>query len=315
MIEYDKILIPENPSECEEAIRLLSCVFGEAEGRLESKQLEGGELLFNTDVLFTAKEGGMMLGTCHLTIPRSFATLGALSGLCTSKEARGRGIGRNLFRMAVEDADERGVETLFLGTSNPMAAGMYMQFGFSFVTGSNVMVRYTGKTLLDYYQKYYYPTSISCVPGDASFRIPIIPLVLSRGRDFLMDANTAIFSSTVVTQPSCMGLFPKYLALAAEGGSYFGACHPSGALCAMSSMLPVRYGTRVDAFALPGFEPELPGLLSCCLESVDDAFAQIAITDSAKEAMFAAIGFEPGVCETYSAGAFSVPCRIWRLGV
>jgi GNAT superfamily N-acetyltransferase len=312
MVEYSTIVVPENPSACVEAIGLLSRIFGETEGRLEEEQLFGKELPFNTDVLFTAKEDGLLLGTCHLTIPHSFAPIGGLSGLCTSEEARGRGVGKNLFRMAVEEADARLVQTLFLGTSNPMAASLYMQFGFSFVTGSNVMVRCTRKFLSDFYQDSYSPSPVTYVEGDASFRIPVIPLVLSRGRDLLMDANTAIFSSAAVTQPSCMGLYPRYIDLMANGGSFFGARHASGALCAMASRMPTPAGTRLDAFAFPGFEPELPGLVSCLPTPAEDGYAQIATADTAKESMFAALGFQPETCVDFSVSVFKVSSRIWR---
>ena len=208
MIEYNTTVIPENPERRKEALALLTRVFGVEEVALEEKQLGGFETAYNTDILFTAQEDGIMIGTIYLTIPKSFPQIAGASGMCTAPEARGRGAGKELFRMMVEEFDRRNVEASFLGTSNPFAARLYSEFGFSFITGSNVMARRTGKPLYDFYKTFYTTSAVTYQKGNASFRIPIIPLVLMRGRDMLMDANTGIFSSESITQPSCMGLFP-----------------------------------------------------------------------------------------------------------
>ena len=312
MIEYATTVIPENKAICREALELLALVFGKEESLLEAEQLDGYETACSTDVLFTAKEDGVLLGTCHLTVPHAFPRLGGASGLCTSMQARGKGIGKKLFGMMVEESDSRGVDTVFLGTSNPVAAAMYAQFGYSFLTGSNVMARSTGRSLLDFYRTYYSPGPATCQKGDASFRIPVIPLVLARGRDMLMDANTSIFSSAVLTQPSCMGLFPRYLDLERKGGAYYGARLASGAICALSSVLPTSLGNRVDAFAFPGFEKELLDLLSLCEAQHKDCYAEVVEADAAKAEMFASLGYRPDAMVDHLVNSLRVPCRIWQ---
>lgn len=312
MVEYFTTIVPENPARAVEAVGLLSRIFGEQEGLLEQEQLGGRETPYNADILFSAKEDGVLLGTCHLTIPHVFPQLGGASGLCTAPEARGKGIGKNLFRMMVEESDARGLHTVFLGTSNTLAAGMYAQFGYSFITGTNVMSRTFGKDLIEFYRTFYSPSAVTYLKGDASFRIPVIPLVAARGRDMLMDANTAIFSNAVITQQSCMGLYPRYLELERRGGAFYGARLTSGALCAIASMLPTPTGHRVDAFAYPGFESTLPGLLDMCHAADPDCYAQIASVDEAKAAMFATLGYRADEEADYPVNFFTVPCRIWR---
>jgi predicted N-acetyltransferase YhbS len=312
MIEYTTTVIPEDPGTCKEALALLTRVFGAEEVELEERQLGGYETAYNTDILFTAKEDGVMIGTIYLTIPKSFPRIGGASGMCTAPEARGRGAGKELFRMMVEAFDRLGVETAFLGTSNPFAARLYSEFGFSFITGSNVMARRTGKPLYDFYKTFYEPSAVTYQRGNASFRIPMIPLVLMRGRDMLMDANTGIFSSVSITQYSCMGLFPRYLELEKKGGAFFGARLASGALCAMASVMPAPQGYLMDAFAFPGFESEIPNLLTLCDELYPDNTAVIADVDTAKAEMFKMLGYHADVRVDYPVSFATVPCKVWR---
>lgn len=313
MIDYNTIIVPENPAGSRDAIALLTRVFGAEEAALDKMQLTGCETAYNTDVLMTATEDGVLLGMIYLTVPKSFPQIAGASGMCTSPEARGRGAGKKLFQMLTEECDRRGVEAAFLGTNNPFAARIYFECGFSFITGTNVMARCAGgKPLYDFYKTYYAPSAAVYQKGDPSFRIPVIPLAAARGRDLLMDANTGIFSSAYFTEPSCMGLYPRYLELEQKGGAFFGARLPSGALCALASVLPTPQGNQADAFAYPGFESMVPDLLTLCEETYPDTVARISDADTAKAEVFASLGYQPESSEEYKTGFASVPCRLWR---
>lgn len=85
-------------------------------------------------VLWVAEDEGHVLGMCGV-----YPTDGLPEGWCeivkfyVSPEARGRGIGRQLFGKALESAAALGYEVAYLETFTPLAraVGMYQSFGFA----------------------------------------------------------------------------------------------------------------------------------------------------------------------------------------
>ena len=309
MIEYKTIRAPQEPETIETAIGLLTEAFGPEEGALERRQLSGREARDNTDILFTAQEDGRLLSMLHLTVSRAHPGFACLGGMITVPAARGRGLADRLFTMACAHYDETDGGALFLGTNNPAAARLYARHGFSFLTGTNVMPRLPSGSMFDFYRTAYAPDALTHRPAGDFCRVPLIPLACARGRDVLMDANANLVSSACATQVSCTGLYPRLLRIAETGGVWCAEL-PTGALAALSTARKRPDGrTQVDAFAYPGFEHALPGLLETACAGRTDLCARVAVCDTEKQALFASLGFRPGAACTHVQNDFlHIPC-------
>ena len=252
------------PFDASEVLAHLEQIFGPEERSLEECQLNGSEADFNKDIVYLAYENNTLLGMIHATIPLRTPYLAGLSAMFTTEAARGKGIGKILFGKIVEEVSMREVRLAVLGTSNPVAAKLYSKFGFGFYPGSNVMARFSKGNMVDFVQDYYRKKceTAEISRGNQSMRIPLIPLVLQHDLGLILDINTGIFNSSTITQRSCMGLFPRYLALRKRGGDYFTVFDESGTLGAVSSVSPQNNGFfRADFFALPSFESVIPAMI------------------------------------------------------
>ena len=307
MITFRTVHVPQQPDVIDTVLALLTEAFGPEEGELERLQLSGQEAQDNEDTLFTAWEDGALLSTLHLTVSRAHPGFGCLGGMITTPAARGKGLAHQLFEQVCRYYDDLGGGALFLGTNNPVAAHLYTKHGFSFITGTNIMVRTTTGSLLNFYKQVYTPDTWTYAHVGAFCRVPIVPLVAARGRDLLMDANVGILSSDFVTQISCCGLYPRYLQLTAGGGDAWCATLPSGAICAICTVRDQTDGSSIDAFAYPGFENALPQLLAMGFEGRTRLYAHIADCDQAKQALFSDLGFTPaGACK-YDYRGLQIP--------
>jgi len=130
IIRYDA------PFEYTEVFNVWKDIFGLDEARLEELQINGSESQYNNDFVYAAKEGDTILGLVHTTIPVDYPTFCGVSGVCTTPEARGKGVGKILYAKMTEDMDKMGVKTAFLGTGNMIAAKLYGNNGFSFYPGT-----------------------------------------------------------------------------------------------------------------------------------------------------------------------------------
>ena len=152
----------------EEILDWLAEIFGEGEKKLEYPQLSGAETSFNDDVIFKATDGGKILGSVHVTIPRADPTIAGVSAMFTTPEARGRGVGRIIFSEAIAYLDSIGVKTAFLGTGAPIAEKLYASLGFRYLYGSGVMFRSTEGAPVDFYKRRFSsaPSRITVAEGD-----------------------------------------------------------------------------------------------------------------------------------------------------
>jgi hypothetical protein len=80
----------------------------------------------------------------------------------------------------------------------------------------------------------------------------------------------------------------------------------------MASVMPAPQGYLMDAFAFPGFESEIPNLLTLCDELYPDNTAVIADVDTAKAEMFKMLGYHADVRVDYPVSFATVPCKVWR---
>ena len=280
-----KLIRYTSPYDSKETLDLIEEIFGKDERELETPQLSGAEAKYNEDIVYLAKDGDTTLGMIHATLPKALPHIAGVSAMCTTEAARGKGIGKLLFKNIVEEMDTLGVKTSFLGTGNPIAAKLYSGFGFSYLPGSHVMVRMTEGGYVDFTRDYFGKTEgkITVTEGDASMRIPIIPLVLNRGDQIILDANTHLVSSAIFTQSFCMSLYPRYVRLARDGGYFFGAKDERGVLGAMASVAKDSFGEmRADFFTVSSFESCVPDLIYTLKEKCDNFYVEVADSDESK---------------------------------
>ncbi len=304
-----------SPCDGGEILALWSAVFGEAEAALEAPQIDGTEAGENEDFLYVVRDAGRLAGTIHATVPRAAPTLCGLSGMCVAPEYRGRGLARGLFHAMLEDLDGAGVEAAFLGTDNPVAAGLYAGFGFAFLPGSNVMARFQRGGALEYERRTLLRPRerFEIRPFSPAMRIPMIPLVLHRGSQFLLDRNAGIFSSAAVTQRSCMGLYPKYESMLRGGGGGYCAWAEDGVLGAIASVKMTDEGPIADFFGCDAFLSAVPELLERCRERFGPLRFQIAVVDGGKRACVERLGYRPGETVLAAFGRGCVPCVTYAM--
>lgn len=292
------------PFDALEVLEHLEKIFGVEERLLEECQLNGSEAEFNKDIVYLAYENNTLLGAIHATIPYRTPCLAGLSAMFTTEAARGKGIGKILFGKIVEEVSSHGARLTVLGTSNPVAAKLYAQFGFGFCPGSNVMARFSEGNMVDFAKDYYHKLCgiAEVTRGDQSMRIPIVPLALQADFGLILDINTGIFNSNTITERSCMGLFPRYQALRKQGGDYFKAFDGSGTLGAVGSVSPQTDGSfRADFFAMPAFESVVPAMIHQFEEQFGRVYFEIACSDEGKARILKQNGFKAigeGCCTT-----------------
>lgn len=300
------------PYDASAALKLLEDTFGYEEVVVEAPQLMGNEVAVNKDIVWEAWENDLLVGTIHVTIPRSCPTVCGLSAMATHPSVRGKGLGRLLFAKIIEEFESQGVTAAFLGTSNPIAAKLYHSLGFSFLPGSHVMVRYCQGDTVDFCREHYAPVRGDCriLIDNSAIRIPMIPLVLMGGNTKVLDVNTGLFHRDFVTQRSCMGLYPRYETLLAKGGHFYAATDEKGIVGAILSTMPTEVGIRADFYCCDGFEGLLSKLMDSCKETV---YLQIAECDSKKQELAKALGFSPsGEAELLKCGDVYLPFRMYR---
>lgn len=300
------------PYDASAALKLLEDTFGYEEVVVEAPQLMGQEVAVNTDIVWEAWEGDQLVGTIHTTIPKSCPTICGLSAMATHPSVRGKGLGRILFAKIIEEFEKQGVTAAFLGTSNPIAAKLYHSLGFSFLSGSHVMVRYQHGDTVDFVREYFTPVRETChiTKDDSAIRIPMIPLVLMGGNTSILDVNTGLLHRDFVTQRSCMGLYPRYATLLKNSGHFYAASDERGILGAVLSTMPTETGIRADFFCCDGFMGLLSKLFNECK---DDIYLQIAQCDFKKQELAKTLGFAP-VGEPFMApcGDVWLPFRIYK---
>lgn len=301
------------PFAYERPLELLASVFGAEEAALEKPQCDGTEAEFNRDIVYTAEETVKTLGTVHITVPKAVPELAGFSGMCVDPSARGTGIGRLLFEKSVEEADGGGVQAAFLGTNNPKAANLYSSFGFSYMPGSYVMTRFRGTDAVSFFTAYREPCcDITVKPLDAAARIPLIPLFLNEGPGYLFDSNTGIFNPRYVTQRSCMGLFPKYLAVVSQGGKVFQAVSSDGFVGSILSEASRGGRVTADFFCCEGFASHAGEMIRACQDAYGDPDFVISAADTGKRGLLEACGLRKAASEIRKFENVWAKCEVFR---
>ena len=299
----------QSPCDNTPALDLIEEIFGKFERDLETPQLDGTETKYNKDVIFIATEGDTVLGMIHVTVPIHAPYLAGVSGVCTTEAARGKGIGKALFKAAVDELDELGVKYSVLGTGNPIAAKMYSSFGFSYMQNSSVMIRLKEGGVVDFYRELYGSAvgKITVADETAAMRIPTVPLMLYLHDSPILDINIGVLSTLHVPEVCCMSLYPRYMALKAEGGRVLTATDERGVLGAFASIQKDGCGVnRIDFFSHPSFDSALPEMISTLIPE-DDYYFEVSVSDGRKTELLEKLGYSSFAEGVYKHGAVILP--------
>ena len=272
--------------------------------------LSGAERDANHNTVYLLREQGQLVGTCHLTTSNALPQLGGLGEVATHPAFRRRGIAARLCEQARDDfcvksschppGDEQNGAAVFLGTVNPDAARVYYRLGWRKLAGANVMALVTqGASPEEFLVAYFREESpVTITPGTAADRIPMIPLIVCPHDWQVLDANVNIYSTRYATQSSCMGLYPRYEALAAAAcGAWFAAYTDSGRLVGLSTaQLGESNVCQVDGFTHQRYENVFDDLINAAVHwgtrhNADTVYATVSVEDEEKRARFEAVGF------------------------
>ena len=230
-----------------------------------------------------------------------FADIGEVA---TRPDYRGRGIAGRLCRQVLEEFASNGGEAVLLGTENPNAARIYHRLGWRKIANSTDYVNVTTgdspeEYLADYFRK---PSSVNIVPGDASLRVPMIPLLLTPHDWQVLDGNlpTPMISTRYAEQNSCMGLCRKYYYLVKrDNAEWFASKTDDGRLVGIATAwVDVENICHVDGFIHARFMDSYDALMNAAIgwgtqqESVRIA-TRLSVEDEEKQAKFEELGFRP----------------------
>ena len=264
--------------------------------------------------------------------PRAEPRFAGIGEVATRPDYRGRGIAGRLCQQALDDFTKNGGEMVFLGTENPNAARIYHRLGWRRIAGSTVYANVTtGESPEEYLADYFRsPATVKIVTGDASLRVPMIPLLLTPHDWQVLDGNlpTPMVSTRYAEQNSCMGLCRKYYYLLSplsprEGGreraqrdrrgmpaaQWFAAKTSDERLVGISTAwIDDENICHVDGFIHARFNASYHALISSAIEwGTAQSFAQfvtrLSVEDEEKQANFAALGFRTGTVDgTFTVG-------------
>lgn len=301
-MELIRVETPLDYSLIDELIRFWEEIFGYTYNR---KILEGNEVRYNRNLIYIARDKSKIIGTCNLTLPCHTTTVSGLGEVATTPEYRGHGIASTLCKDALTDFIGLGGRALFLGTENPKAEKVYGRLGWQRINGSQVWVNLSGCNSVDEFYKDYFKadSSIRIVKGNATHRIPLIPLVVYPHKSKMLDCNTAMFSTTHTIQKSCMRLYPYYRNHEENPNSiWLCAENRKASLIGLSTAVKKDGNYIVDGFVHPSYKKTLPELITEACRIIEQkngckirAFAGKKDTEKLK--VFIQLGFKK-VCET-----------------
>ena len=304
-------------------------IFGPEDPDIPIGVFLGEEAEHNRHVVLAERDRDVLAGTCGIMTPRANPEFAGIGEVATRPEYQGRGIAGRLCGQALDEFASNGGQAVFLGTENPAAARIYHRLGWRKIANSTDYVNVTNgdspeEYLADYFRT---PSPVNIVTGDASLRVPMIPLILMPHDWQVLDGNlpTPMISTRYAEQNSCMGLCRKYYYLISppsprdatipvipaqagiqRGGvrgmpaaEWFAAKTSDGRLVGISTARIDIYGVcHVDGFIHARFMDSYEALINAAIgwgtqqESVRIA-TRLSAEDEEKQAKFEAIGFRP----------------------
>ncbi len=251
--------------------------------------------------------------------PRANPEFAGIGEVATRPDYRGKGIARRLCRQVLEEFISNGGEAVFLGTENPDAARIYRRLGWRKIANSTDYVNVTTgdspeEYLADYFRK---PSPVNIVTGDASLRVPMIPLLLTPHDWQVLDGNlpTPVVSTRYAEQNSCMGLCRKYYYLVKrDNAEWFAAKTSDGRLVGIATgYIDADNVCHVDGFIHKRFNDSYKSLIDAAIEwgrerNATRFVARICAEDVEKRALFGDFGFRTGPIDgTFTISEREVP--------
>ena len=251
--------------------------------------------------------------------PRANPEFAGIGEVATRPDYRGKGIAGRLCRQVLEEFTSNGGEAVFLGTENPDAARIYRRLGWRKIANSTDYVNVTtGDSPEEYLADYFRtPSPVNIVTGDASLRVPMIPLLLTPHDWQVLDGNlpTPMISTRYAEQNSCMGLCRKYYYLVKrEAAGWFAAKTDDGRLVGIATAgIDAENVCHIDGFIHHRFNDSYPALIRAAIhwgkqQNATRFLAQLSAEDEEKQAHFTELGFRAEVHEgTFTVGDREVP--------
>ena len=308
--------IPIEQDLAEELFAFWKDIFGPGDPDIPMDVFLGDEVDHSRLVTYLERDGDILTGTCGITVSRANPRLAGFGEVATRPDYRGRGIASRLCGQAVEEFVEQGGEAVFLGTGNPDAARIYHRLGWRRIAGSYVWANVTtGDSPEEYLADYYrLPGRVSIVPGDASLRVPMIPLLLTPHDWQVLDGNLPVpmVSIRYAMQSSCMGLCRKYYDLVKrDGTAWFAAKTDDDRLVGIATArIDDANVCSVDGFIHARFADSYDALIGAAIQwgSSQDAVritTKLSVEDEDKQAAFESLGFRKGSVD----GSFALDDR------
>ena len=279
-------------------------IFGPEDPDIPIGVFLGEEAEHNRHVVLAERDRDVLAGTCGIMTPRNNPEFAGIGEVATRPEYRGRGIAGQLCGQALDEFAANGGEAVFLGTENPAAARIYHRLGWRKIANSTDYVNVTTGDSPEEYLADYFRTSspVKIVPGNASLRVPMIPLLLTPHDWHVLDGNlpTPMISTRYAEQNSCMGLCRKYYYLVKrDNADWFAAKTSDGRLVGIATAwFDGENICHVDGFIHARFMDSYDALMNATIgwgtqqESVQIA-AKLSVEDEEKRAEFEALGFRP----------------------
>ena len=276
----------------------------------------GDEAEHNRHVVLFERDSGLLTGTCGIMTPRANPEFAGIGEVATRPEYRGQGIANRLCHQALDDFAEQGGEVVFLGTENPGAARIYHRLGWRRIAGSTVYANVVnGDSPEEYLADYFRSSSpVKIVDGDASLRVPMIPLLLTPHDWQVLDGNlpTPMVSTRYAMQNSCMGLCRKYYYLVKrDDAEWFGAKTSDGRLVGIATaFIDAENICHVDGFIHERFNDSYGALIDAAIgwghkRKSGRITSRLSVEDEEKRAKFEDIGFRAGSIQ----GTFDIADR------
>ena len=296
--------IPIEQDLAEELFAFWKEIFGPGDPDIPMGVFLGDEVDHSRLITYLERDGDTLTGTCGITISRTNPRLAGFGEVATLPKYRGRGIASRLCGQAVEEFVGQGGEAVFLGTGNPDAARIYHRLGWRRIAGSYVWANVTtGDSPEEYLADYYRaPGQVSIVPGDASLRVPMIPLLLTPHDWQVLDGNLPVpmVSIRYAMQSSCMGLCRKYYDLVLRDNATWFAAQTDDRLVGISTAKIVDSDTcSVDGFIHARFSDSYDALIGAAIQwgrsqAADRITTRLSVEDEDKQAAFESFGFRKG---------------------
>lgn len=247
----------------------------------------GEEEKWNSTNIYQHRVNNQTIATGILIRSLALPSLGGLGEVSTDPEYRGKGLATAICERLVGDFRNTEGRALFLGTVNPDAARIYERLGWRHIKGTKLMVNMSGFAEYDVFIREYFSDAVPATICEAkpSARIPLIPLIIFPHDWTILDSNISLYSTNVMTQLSCLGLYRRYDNLRShQQGEWFTLLSEDEKVLGISSAAhkgEKRY--QVDGFCHPYYEDFFVQLVQAAVNWCESMDAREIIINVLKE--------------------------------